>query len=912
MQQKRLNSKQAAKAGQPDDRKLVEDIRRYKGIILRGWRFVGFFVLASVTAAIIFIAGQKPTYRAATQLLVIQQNNQPVNVSGGNGMGNNPRPEDNLATHLLLLRSPVLIEQALNIAGTKSVSVGSVIANVTARQPDPAAKIIEISFKSQSADDCRLVLDGIVQSYKQFLKSNYEKSSTGVIGLIKNARDDLNKELRDLEKAYLEYRQKNPAYSADSDGHTFVSRRLDQWDQTLTQFSARALQLQSQLELGKKMAREGVDPDSIARALNQLGPIGGDIPTGQGGGATGATNDGTYLGIAKELTEVESRRKMAELYVENFEREHHQSGTIKPVSDAEIERAFLADPAVDDLVRQMDRVDQQLAYAKRVARFSTDHAVSIQAKRADELKKDYERLWEAKRPEIAARLHEMANPNLGEGYRLAEAELVALRARESALRARLDQVAVEELKKLQSQHDKMKAEHGEKHALVVQLKQRIDEIEGRQARDDESSERTDTEALLDYMAQSLKSIESMRSDLQKQFDEDLAVSKKAEIAQLEESNLKSNLERQRTLFNSVVDQLKQASLVKDFESVSMQTIAPTTVGAEPSRMIPILFFSLIVGLGLGSGAAFMSDMLEAKVRTLAELRKLVDVPLIGIIPMLAEDDPTATGTAALLSHHKPRSALAEAYRTLRTNLEFQRRSRQARIILVTSPLPGDGKTTTVCNLAITLANTGRRVLLVDGDLRKPSLHQFFDVMHHTGFSDALLSNSPVDRLVKGTFIPNLDLLTTGEQVANPAELLASDRLADVIRDFRSQYDVVLIDSSPLLHVTDPSIIAALSDGIVLVARISSTRRHDLDTTNDLINTLGVPVFGMVINGVPSGEVKYGYGYGYGYGVKPGSPNGPSDESALGASGSLAHGVPKDAAESERLRLGGYAVRKTAS
>ena len=124
------------------------------------------------------------------------------------------------------------------------------IGNLTVKQPDPAAKIVDLSYKSKSPDETRRVLDGVIESYKLFLKSNYQKNSSDVIGLITKARNELNAELKSLEQAYLEYRQKNPAYSADSTGHSFVARRLDQWDQSLNQFSARSLQLQSQLELG--------------------------------------------------------------------------------------------------------------------------------------------------------------------------------------------------------------------------------------------------------------------------------------------------------------------------------------------------------------------------------------------------------------------------------------------------------------------------------------------------------------------------------------------------------------------------------------------------------------------------------------------------------------------------------------
>ncbi len=133
-----------------------------------------------------------------------------------------------MATHVLLLKSPAIIEQALNLNGVKSASVGSVIGNLAVKQPDPAAKIVDFVYKSKSADEAQRVLDGVIESYKLFLKSNHQKNSSDVIDLITKARNELNDELKSLERAYLEYRQKNPAYSADSTGHTFVSRRLDQ------------------------------------------------------------------------------------------------------------------------------------------------------------------------------------------------------------------------------------------------------------------------------------------------------------------------------------------------------------------------------------------------------------------------------------------------------------------------------------------------------------------------------------------------------------------------------------------------------------------------------------------------------------------------------------------------------------
>ena len=226
----------------------MEDFQHYKGVIFRGWRFIVVCVLASLTATIFYIATLKPTYKATSRLLVIQQSGHPVRVGAGNDQLYDGRgSDDNMATHVLLLKSPVIIDRAhlerlevrVNHLGDRQ-SHGE-----TARIPE--AKIIDLAFKSSSSQEAHLVLDGMIESYKLFLKSNYQKNCD-VIDLITKARNELNAELKSLEQAYLEYRQKKPAYSANSSGHTFVARRLDQWEQTLNQFTARSQQLQSQLD----------------------------------------------------------------------------------------------------------------------------------------------------------------------------------------------------------------------------------------------------------------------------------------------------------------------------------------------------------------------------------------------------------------------------------------------------------------------------------------------------------------------------------------------------------------------------------------------------------------------------------------------------------------------------------------
>ena len=309
-------------------------------------------------------------------------------------------------------------------------------------------------------------------------------------------------------------------------------------------------------------------------------------------------------------------------------------------------------------------------------------------------------------------------------------------------------------------------------------------------------------------------------------------------------------------------------------------LSPTGVAAERPNQDLVMVMALFAGCGLGGVAAVVADLLDARVRTLAEIRAQLDLPVIGLIPQLSAEQSKATGPIGLLSHQAPRSALAESYKSTRTNLEFLRRARRSQVLLISSAHSGDGKSTTSSNLAITLAQSGRRVLLIDGDLRKPSLHTIYNQHRDRGLTSLLEGDQSVAAAAEPTLVEHLDLVTTGPDTANPAELLASHRLAEILEEARKLYEIIIIDSSSLLAVTDPSIIAAVIDGIILVVRISSTRRYDVERTMELVNTLGIPALGVVVNGITRDQVGFaygGHGYGNGYGRGKRRPHGAPPE-----------------------------------
>lgn len=217
----------------------------------------------------------------------------------------------------------------------------------------------------------------------------------------------------------------------------------------------------------------------------------------------------------------------------------------------------------------------------------------------------------------------------------------------------------------------------------------------------------------------------------------------------------------------------------------------------------------------------------------------------------------------LVTKTNPASPLSEAYRTLRTNILFSSIDKPVQTIVVTSPNPGDGKTTTIANLAVTYAHEGKRTLVVDGDLRKPSLHYMFMKSNRAGLTNALFKDNAWQEIVQETDVPGLDLMTSGSVPPNPNEILSSQRIQELVAQWREHYDVILFDSPPLLAVTDGLILSSLSDGVVLVVKSGKTK---LGAARKMLNQLEfakAKVLGTVLNNKKSGRAS-GYLYAYGH------------------------------------------------
>jgi polysaccharide biosynthesis transport protein len=323
-------------------------------------------------------------------------------------------------------------------------------------------------------------------------------------------------------------------------------------------------------------------------------------------------------------------------------------------------------------------------------------------------------------------------------------------------------------------------------------------------------------------------------------------------------------------------QLAQLQVTGATASTGLELIAPATVPSSPSSPKPEqnALVGLIAGLFLGIGAAFLRDNLDDTLTTGDAVDRVGGAPVLATVPMVASWRRNAN--PVVMSVSEPTSQAAEAYRSLRTSLQFARNDGTMRIILVTSPSAGDGKTVTVVNLGAVFAQAGARVVLVSCDLRRPGLSQFIAPGEHAELSSVLTGQQPLDQaLIPVPGMNGLWALGTQEVVKNPTELLGEQRMRSLVDELAGRFDIVLIDSPPVLPVADALILSGYVDAVLLVVAAAHTRRGELRRAAEKLAQAGAPVVGAVLN---KATAQDGYGYGYGYAYRPyvpsaGSPNG---------------------------------------
>lgn len=282
--------------------------------------------------------------------------------------------------------------------------------------------------------------------------------------------------------------------------------------------------------------------------------------------------------------------------------------------------------------------------------------------------------------------------------------------------------------------------------------------------------------------------------------------------------------------------------------------APTTPSAPNTKLN--LLAGLAAGLALGLAAAILRTTQDSRIRGESDLRRITDAPLLGGIAF----DQDAT-RKPLLTQTGPQSPRAESFRQLRTNLQFANVSGNAKTVLVTSSLPGEGKSTTATNLAIALAQAGQTVCLIDADLRRPMVHDYLGLERDAGLTTALIRATDVNELLQPWGEDHLFVLTSGRIPPNPSELLGSDEMKNLIARLEQAFDTVVIDAPPLLPVTDAAVLSQHVGGVVVVVGSQKLRNHDLEKSLSALKMVGASVLGIVLNRLPvKGPDAYAYSY----------------------------------------------------
>jgi len=292
-----------------------------------------------------------------------------------------------------------------------------------------------------------------------------------------------------------------------------------------------------------------------------------------------------------------------------------------------------------------------------------------------------------------------------------------------------------------------------------------------------------------------------------------------------------------------------------------QIISEAQVPEEPFEPQPLRngVLGVVVGLMLGVGLAFLRETLDDRVRSREQLERITGWQAIGLVPVIPQ---AKNGEHDLVAIEAPTSPPTEAFRSLRTAVQFVGLEKPLAVVQVTSSKPGEGKTTTASNLAVALAQAGKRVVLLDADLRKPRLHHEFGLPNGKGFTTMLLDATLSPGAFHRTAIPNLVVIPSGPPPPNPSELLSLGATRHVLDTIRGECDVLVIDSPPVLPVTDPLIISGYVDGVILVTDADSAHSKALTRTRELIEQVSADVIGVSVNKVAADQ---GYGYGYGYG-----------------------------------------------
>jgi capsular exopolysaccharide synthesis family protein len=396
--------------------------------------------------------------------------------------------------------------------------------------------------------------------------------------------------------------------------------------------------------------------------------------------------------------------------------------------------------------------------------------------------------------------------------------------------------------------------YGKNHPKMIAVQSEIDSLNERKHKE---IQRVINSLRNEYQV-ALAKEKTLVQALSKQKKESMELNQKS----IQYGVLQREAESARHMYELLIKRFKETSLTEDMKTGNVRIVDPAEVPKYPIRPRKKLniFLGIVFGLFMGIALAFTFEFLDNTLKNPEDIRNYLNVPYLGPVPSF-DIEREDIENPELITQYSPKSTASESYRGIRTSLLFSSADRPPKIILVTSAGPSEGKTLTSTNLAITMAQAGSRVVIVDCDMRKPKVHKMFGIGRDKGMSSVLVSNeleNVLQDVIIHSDIPNLDVIPCGPIPPNPSEIIGSQKMSRIMEKLQEQYDRIIVDSPPITAVTDATVLAKFVDGVMLVVHAGVTPRQVVKTGLEQVQGVDANVLGAVLNDVDTGKESYYY------------------------------------------------------
>jgi succinoglycan biosynthesis transport protein ExoP len=635
---------------------------------------------------------------------------------------------------------------------------------------------------------------------------------------------------------------------------------------------------------GTDVSKPVLTPEEEARANNYAGVLNGHL-------SVDPVERTNIVAISIQSEKPELAAQVADKVADVFKRQ-----------DAERQTAG-ARQAYQDLTKSIDALSTSIneEEAELIGEMKTnklpllDKGQDLSASRLQGLSETWMKSMENRRQLEARYTAAVQASSRGEGMNIpdiADSKMV-----QDAVRLNIERQAKlqDDIRAIDKQIQELRAERAanatkwtDEHPEMLQLQGKIDELKQNKAdaekevdrivKDDKTkTEKTAVTGALVSLASQLSAARTQEAQAKSAYDAESARANLEGQAATHLTTLKRQIETNRTLLDTYTQRKKEQELAMASDTpnniqISANAVTPSTpIGPARTRNILIAFMlSFMAGVGL----AFLLDYLDDSVKSSDDIGRHLGLPTLALIPhyltagkqrlALAAANGNGGSPTPLIAMQEKHSPMAEAYRHLRTSLLFSSAGKPPQTILVTSSQPAEGKTTTAINTAITLAQADAEVVIIDCDLRRPRVHNYFGLDNTRGLTNYLSGERDTENLIKSyPDLPRLKVITSGPIPPNPAELLSSNEMKSLLDDLSTRYRHVIIDSPPAISFTDAAILSTLVDGVVLVAMANKSSIHLMRRFKQRLATIGARIYGVVLNGIKSGSIEYEY-YGAGY------------------------------------------------